>query len=150
MSLASAAFREWWDNFDRPQQFLDKQFTTNMDTESLTRLLPMPPLTKPFRDYLKPWEVLMTEVKSKQRKDNGPDFEIIVEVEQFEPHEIMVKTVDDKLVVVEARHEEKQNEEGYYSRMFFKRYNVPEEYDITKVTSHLSVDGILTIKAPRL
>lgn len=76
------------------------------------------------------------------------DPQVILDVQQFSPDEITVKTVD-KNVVVEAKHEERQDEHGYVSRHFVRRYVLPTDYDATNVTSTLSSDGVLTIMAPR-
>lgn len=52
-------------------------------------------------------------------------------------------------VTVEAKHEEKQDEHGYISRHFVRRYVLPASHDGSQVTSSLSSDGVLTITAPK-
>lgn len=42
-------------------------------------------------------------------------FQIILDVQQFTPDEIAVKT-SDKYIIVEGKHEEKQDEHGFVSR----------------------------------
>jgi HSP20 family molecular chaperone IbpA len=74
-------------------------------------------------------------------------FQVCVDVHQFTPKEITIKAKD-RSVIVEAKHDEHQDEHGYISREFCRRYVLPEEYDANTVTSELSTDGILTIKAP--
>lgn len=69
-------------------------------------------------------------------------------MQQFSPDEISVKTVDNH-VVVEAKHEEKQDEHGYISRHFVRRYVLPPSHDLVNITSTLSSDGVLTITAPK-
>lgn len=80
----------------------------------------------------------------------GPrsDPQVILDVQQFSPDEITVKTVDNH-VIVEAKHEEKQDEHGYVSRHFVRRYVLPPSHDLVNVTSTLSSDGVLTITAPK-
>lgn len=80
----------------------------------------------------------------------GPLFDpqVILDVQQFSPDEITVKTVDNH-VIVEAKHEEKQDEHGYISRHFVRRYVLPPSHDLANVTSTLSSDGVLTITAPK-
>lgn len=73
---------------------------------------------------------------------------MILDVQQFSPDEISVKTVDNQ-VVVEAKHEEKQDEHGYISRHFIRRYVLPPSHDLVNVASTLSSDGVLTITAPK-
>lgn len=75
-------------------------------------------------------------------------FQVVLDVQQFKPEEINVKVVD-KCVVVEGKHEEKQDEHGWISRNFSRKYMIPEQCNIEQVTSNLSSDGVLTITAPR-
>lgn len=57
---------------------------------------------------------------------NEEKFEVILDVQQFSPNEISVK-VTDRFVIVEAKHEEKQDEHGYVSRQFTRRYMLPSK-----------------------
>lgn len=75
-------------------------------------------------------------------------FEVILDVQQFSPNEINVKITDDKYLVVEGKHEEKQDEHGYISRHFCRRYKLPDETNPEEVKSALSSDGLLTLTAP--
>lgn len=81
-------------------------------------------------------------------KANKDKFQVILDVQQFKPEEIDVKVVD-KCVIVEAKHEEKQDEHGWISRQFVRKYMIPEQCNIEEVSSSLSSDGVLTITAPR-
>ncbi|KAJ6640737.1 Heat shock protein 26 [Pseudolycoriella hygida] len=74
-------------------------------------------------------------------------FQVCLDVQLFAPNEISVKAVDND-IVVEAKHEERQDEHGYISRQFKRRYTLPKEFDIKDVTTQLSSDGVLTIQAP--
>lgn len=76
------------------------------------------------------------------------DPQVILDVQQFSPDEITVKTVDN-YVTVEAKHEERQDEHGYISRHFVRRYVLPPSHDLVNVTSTLSSDGVLTVTAPK-
>lgn len=76
-------------------------------------------------------------------------FEVSMDVQPFAPNEISVKTIDDE-VVVEGKHEERQDEQGFISRQFTRRYSLPKGFDPKSVISTLSSDGILTISAPKL
>lgn len=59
----------------------------------------------------------------------------------------MVKTKDN-YVIVEGKHEEKQDEHGFISRHFVRRYMLPKGHESADVVSSLSSDGVLTITAP--
>jgi len=76
-------------------------------------------------------------------------FHVNLDVQQFSPEEIQVKVVDN-CVVVEGKHEEKQDEHGFISRHFVRRYAVPKEYKLDGIASKLSSDGVLTISAPKV
>lgn len=52
--------------------------------------------------------------------------QVILDVQQFTPNEITVKTTD-KHIIVEGKHEEKADEHGYISRHFVRRYQLPGE-----------------------
>ncbi|KOC59811.1 High affinity cAMP-specific and IBMX-insensitive 3',5'-cyclic phosphodiesterase 8B [Habropoda laboriosa] len=78
----------------------------------------------------------------------GYGSKVILDVQQFSPEEITVKTVGNN-VIVEAKHEEKQDEHGFVSRHFIRRYQLPSSHDTINVTSSLSSDGVLTITAPK-
>lgn len=69
-------------------------------------------------------------------------------MQQFKPDEITVKTVNN-FVIVEGKHEERQDEHGFISRQFQRRYKLPDDTDADTVVSQLSSDGVLTIHAPK-
>jgi len=74
-------------------------------------------------------------------------FQVCLDVQHFQPNEISVKT-EDNSIVVNAKHEEKQDEHGYISREFTRKYELPKGFKIEDITSSLSSDGVLTIKCP--
>lgn len=76
-------------------------------------------------------------------------FQVSLDVQQFKPNEVSVKLQDNTLVV-EGKHEERQDQHGYISRHFTRKYALPKEIDASQMSSALSSDGILTIKAPKL
>lgn len=69
-----------------------------------------------------------------------------MDVQQFAPEEITVKMVDD-FIVIEAKHEERQDEHGFISRQFQRRYKLPSAVRLDTLKSNLSSDGILTVTA---
>lgn len=75
--------------------------------------------------------------------NNG--FEVCLDVRQFRPNEITVKTVGNS-IIVEGGHVEWLR--GYNSRQFYRRYDLPPSFDAEFITSELSDDGFLTIRAP--
>ncbi|XP_061395135.1 heat shock protein 27-like [Musca vetustissima] len=74
-------------------------------------------------------------------------FQVCMDVSQFKPNELTVKTVD-RMVVVEGKHEEREDEHGLIQRQFVRKYTLPKGYDPKDVVSTISSDGVLTVKAP--
>ncbi|XP_017841028.2 heat shock protein 23 [Drosophila busckii] len=91
----------------------------------------------------------------KQVASNGPDskmgkdgFQVCMDVAQFKPSELNVKVVDNS-IVVEGKHEEREDDHGYITRHFVRRYAMPPGYEAEKVASTLSSDGVLTVSVPK-
>jgi len=78
----------------------------------------------------------------------GEKFEVKLDVQQFAPQELDVKLVDNMLVI-EGKHEEKQDEHGFISRHFLRKYTLPSDVKGENLTCDLSSDGVLQISAPR-
>ncbi|KAK2579615.1 hypothetical protein KPH14_010906 [Odynerus spinipes] len=105
----------------------------------------------PFYNYYRPWADLLYDEKNRGWsivKDDKDKFHVALDIQQFKPEEVSVKVVDN-YIVVEGKHEEKQDDHGVISRHFIRKYLVPEQCDAEKATSTLSSDGVLTITAPR-
>lgn len=75
-------------------------------------------------------------------------FKVKLDVHQFTPDEVSVKTRDNNLVI-EAKHEERQDAHGFISRQFTRRYVLPDDVSIENISVNMSTDGILAIEAPR-
>ncbi|XP_013117155.1 heat shock protein 27 [Stomoxys calcitrans] len=73
-------------------------------------------------------------------------FQVCMDVSQFKPSELTVKTVDN-VVIVEGKHEEREDEHGMIQRHFIRKYTLPKDYDPNEVHSTISSDGVLTVKA---
>jgi HSP20 family molecular chaperone IbpA len=100
-------------------------------------------LSRPFRDL----EKMQGELADAVPTIGKEGFQVSLNVKQFTPNEITVKTSDNS-ILIEGKHEERPDENGYVSRQFMRRYPLPPNYEAEKVTSELSSDGVLTIKAP--
>ncbi|KAL2712589.1 hypothetical protein V1478_018112 [Vespula squamosa] len=160
MSLVPLIFSDWWEDLDRPHRLFDQNFGLGLYPEqllspvSLEQLYLMPSRERKLRNpllYYRPWgEMLRKNEKdgTSTIKADKDKFQVILDVQQFKPEEINTKVVD-KCVVVEAKHEEKQDEHGWISRQFTRKYLIPEQCDIDQVSSSLSSDGVLSITAPR-
>lgn len=74
-------------------------------------------------------------------------FRVDIDVSEFEPHEIVVKT-NDYYVIVEGKHAKRNDGNGMVQRQFYRKYLLPRGFNPDHVISDLSVERILTIKAP--
>uniref|UniRef100_A0A671PQM6 Uncharacterized LOC107656799 n=1 Tax=Sinocyclocheilus anshuiensis TaxID=1608454 RepID=A0A671PQM6_9TELE len=74
-------------------------------------------------------------------------WKISLDVNHFAPSEITVK-MQDGLLVVAGKHEERQDEHGYIARCFTRKYTLPGGVEAESLQSCLSSDGILTVEAP--
>lgn len=68
------------------------------------------------------------------------------DVSQYAPEEIVVKTVDNKLLV-HAKHEEKTDTKSVY-REYNREFLLPKGCNPELIKSSLSKDGVLTVDAP--
>lgn len=74
-------------------------------------------------------------------------FQVSLNVQNFKPEEVSVKVADNN-IIIEAKHEERNEDDSYVSRHFSRRYTLPDNCNIKDVVSTLSADGILTVRAP--
>ena len=154
MSLVPLLFSDWWEDLDRPHRLLDQNFGLGLCPDQLqtpSRLeLYLQSMQPRKRTYYRPWADMLrsNEGGTSTVQADKDKFQVVLDVQQFEPSEIDVKLVD-KFVIVTAKHEEKQDEHGWISRQFVRKYLIPEQCDIDQVASKLSSDGVLTITAPR-
>ncbi|KAK2901748.1 uncharacterized protein si:dkey-1k23.3 [Channa argus] len=84
---------------------------------------------------------------SKKINNEQHKWRVSLDVAHFAPTEISL-SVRDGFLEVGGKHEERPDEHGLIARCFTRKYRLPAEIDATKLTSTLSVDGILTVEAP--
>ncbi|XP_053686975.1 protein lethal(2)essential for life-like [Sabethes cyaneus] len=158
MPLVPILFRDWWEDcWDMPLQtsrLLDQHFGSGLTADDLLTALTSAAGTRsalqqnrPRVGYNRPWRNAGQDSGSTVSV-GGDKFQINLDVQQFSPNEISVKATDNS-ILVEGKHEEKQDEHGYISRHFVRRYMLPDGHDPEAIVSSLSSDGILTITAPK-
>ncbi|KAJ8945296.1 hypothetical protein NQ318_002753 [Aromia moschata] len=133
----------------RPSRIFDQHFGLALDPDALLEPLIFPSWLRSYAGYLRPWRTEASQAGSTVKYDKN-QFEANLDVQQFKPEEISVKLTDDNTISIEGKHEEKQDEHGYISRHFIRRYVLPENIDTSRILSKLSSDGVLTISAPTL
>lgn len=70
-------------------------------------------------------------------------YHLYVDVKEYQPHEITVRTVDET-IVVEGKQDKRPG--NALPRHFVRHFRLPEHYDSEDVFSAISDDGILEIK----
>eukprot|EP00088_Acartia_fossae_P019323 TRINITY_DN21277_c0_g1_i1.p1 TRINITY_DN21277_c0_g1~~TRINITY_DN21277_c0_g1_i1.p1 ORF type:complete len:195 (+),score=41.35 TRINITY_DN21277_c0_g1_i1:28-585(+) len=86
-------------------------------------------------------------LKEKDKSEAGEkELKLRFDVSQYSPEEIIVKTIDNKLLV-QAKHEENKDGRSIY-REYNREFLLPQGTDPEQIKSSLSKDGILTVEAP--
>nr|pir actin polymerization inhibitor - turkey (fragments) [Meleagris gallopavo] len=80
-------------------------------------------------------------------RQSADSWKVTLDVNHFAPEELVVKTKDN-IVEITGKHEERQDEHGFISRCFTRKYTLPPGVEATAVRSSLSPDGMLTVEAP--
>ncbi|KYO39076.1 alpha-crystallin A chain [Alligator mississippiensis] len=84
-----------------------------------------------------------------QVRSDRDKFTIMLDVKHFSPEDLSVKIIDD-FVEVHGKHNERQDDHGYISREFHRRYRLPSSVDQSAVTCVLSADGMLTFSGSKV
>ncbi|KAH8343239.1 hypothetical protein KR059_007270 [Drosophila kikkawai] len=90
----------------------------------------------------------VSDISSPLIQDEGDNkvLKLRFDVSQYAPEEIVVKTVDQKLLV-HAKHEEKSDTKSVY-REYNREFLLPKGVNPESIRSSLSKDGVLTVDAP--
>jgi crystallin alpha B len=92
-------------------------------------------------------EGVLSLAKTRKTRDPSDKFEVKLDVSHFRPEEINIKVIGNDLMV-EGKHDERQEQNGFVSRQFTRRYELPKDIDLQLMTGSLSTDGKLVICAP--
>ena len=85
--------------------------------------------------------------RSLTEQDGSQKLKMVVDVgKEYRPEEVLVKTVDNKLVV-SARHEEKSAGRSS-TKQFSREFDLPSNVDPNQVTATLTEEGKLVVEAP--
>lgn len=129
----------------RPQHLFDQHFGMGLTPQDQLTIIAVP--RRKF--YNRPWSNLQAEAQDSGStiKEDKDKYQINLDVQHFAPEEISVKT-GDGFLIVEAKHEEREDEHGFISRSFVRKYPIPEGIEPDSMISKLSSDGVLSITAP--
>ncbi|CAI9589669.1 unnamed protein product [Staurois parvus] len=126
-----------------PSRILGQRFGEGILESDL--FSPMPLGVNPY--YMRAPSVPQLETGLSEVKLDKDQFSVMLDVKHFSPQELTVKVVGD-YVEVHAKHEERQDEHGFISREFHRRYKMPATVNPASITSALAADGLLSIQAP--
>ncbi|PAV78002.1 hypothetical protein WR25_00895 [Diploscapter pachys] len=79
-------------------------------------------------------------------RTSSDSFQATLDVSLFAPEDLKVSVIGN-FIVVEAKHDEKQDDFGFIERHFVRKFNLPKGVNPEAVTSNLTADGALTIEA---
>nr|QEL52520.1 small heat shock protein 21 [Agasicles hygrophila]QNJ44846.1 sHSP21.5 [Agasicles hygrophila] len=138
--------------FRRPSRILDQRFGDILESDDLLQPVNVPRMMLRYPSgYLRNWKSASSSRDVGSTVDYGKDeFLASLDVQQFKPEELSVKLTGENSITIEGKHEEKEDEHGHIYRHFVRTYIIPKQYDVSRVGSKLSSDGVLSITAPRI
>ncbi|MCJ8747114.1 hypothetical protein PDJAM_G00149660 [Pangasius djambal] len=83
----------------------------------------------------------VSEVSAQQSR-----WTVSLDVNHFAPSEITVRT-HGGFLEIEGKHDERQDEHGYISRCFLRKYKLPAGIEVESIRSSVTGDGVLTVEA---
>ncbi|XP_064152754.1 heat shock protein beta-3 [Anguilla rostrata] len=81
-----------------------------------------------------------------QGKRTEPVFQVLLDVTQFRPEDILIQVFEGWLLV-KAQHPSRMDEHGFVSRSFTRKYKLPEKIQAGGLRAMLCHDGILVVEA---
>uniref|UniRef100_A0A0N4UPV0 SHSP domain-containing protein n=1 Tax=Dracunculus medinensis TaxID=318479 RepID=A0A0N4UPV0_DRAME len=76
-------------------------------------------------------------------------FSVEIDASQFHPSELSVNIRENELIV-EGKHEERNDENGTIQRHFIRKYEIPSDVQMDTIESNLSDHGVLSINARKV
>ncbi|XP_063273992.1 alpha-crystallin B chain isoform X2 [Prinia subflava] len=106
------------------------------------------PCRTPGAENVPAWRRVMPIPCEQEMRLDKDKFYVNLDVKHFSPEELKVKVLGD-MIEIHGKHEERQDEHGFIAREFSRKYRIPDDVDPLTITSSLSLDGVLTVSAPR-
>nr|XP_053650309.1 probable basic-leucine zipper transcription factor N [Cherax quadricarinatus] len=140
-------FKENWEDFDRAvQSILDKFDNRGLKVDQGSRTECRDVYSK-IRTSKIDEDLYASQALQITEKDGK--FQAVMDVKDFNPRELQVRAVDDRIVVEGSYQKVSEDGASSSSKSFYKEFTLPPAADIDLVTTALSKDGVLTIKAPK-
>jgi HSP20 family molecular chaperone IbpA len=149
---------DWWDHpnwessYSPTSRLFDQHFALPIEDEFDAYQPMLPPMPPPRRTLARQFSRSMSRPRGAGLSEitNDPtQFQVKLDVAHFGPSEITVKAVEGNAIEITGNHEEKQDEHGYISRSFTRKYVLPKDVETHKITSSLTPEGMLTVTAPK-
>lgn len=140
-------FKDTWGDFDSAlQTILDKFDSTGLKVDSSSRNK-CRDVYRTIRTSKINDDIYASQALQVTEKDGK--FNCVMDVKDFNPNDLQVKVVEDR-VIVEGKFE-KKSEDGssMTSKSFYKEFTLPKSANLDMVSTALSKDGVLTVKAPK-
>lgn len=142
-----AFFKEAWEDFDRAmQQVLDKFDNRGLKVDVGSRTECQDVYSKIRSNKI---EEDLYASQAIQITEQDGKFQVVMDVKNFNPRDLQVRAVDDRIVVEGAYQKVSEDGSSTSSKSFYKEFTLPDAADIDQVTTALSKDGVLSIKAPK-
>lgn len=147
--------REYWDYWNYPSTLYQQKFGNVLDSDRskdgffTSSLFAESPFRREFMSrHSSNLRKEMMSTGSSTVKNDPNQFQILLDVSQFQAGEVDVKTIDHE-VIIHAKHDEKEDEHGKISREFKRRIVLPLGVDPLQITALYDSKGILAIRAPK-
>ncbi|XP_045581530.1 protein lethal(2)essential for life isoform X2 [Procambarus clarkii] len=140
-------FTDAWEDFDKAvQSILDKFDSSGLKVDVGTRsecrdLYSRIRTSKIDEDLYASQALQITEKDGK--------FQAVMDVKDFSPSDLQVRVVDDRVVVEGKYFKKSEDGTSTSSKSFYKEFTLPHNANIDEISTALSKDGVLTVKAPK-
>lgn len=141
-------FKDTWGDFDTAMQtVLDKYDNKGLKIVDNTSRNQCRDVYRTIRSSKIDDDIYASQALQVTEKDGR--FQCVMDVKDFNPNDLQVKVVEDR-VVVEGKYE-KKSEDGssMSSKSFYKEFSLPQSANLELVSTALSKDGVLTVRAPK-
>ncbi|XP_036595640.1 heat shock protein beta-3 [Trichosurus vulpecula] len=85
------------------------------------------------------------EAEKQPVRDSKPHFQILVDVVQFLPEDVIIQTFEGWLLI-KAQHGTRMDEHGFVSRSFTRQYKLPDGVENKDLLALFCHDGILVVE----
>jgi len=143
-----AFFKDSWQEWDKAMKEVVDKWDKEHGTNEVATLQAPGAETKTVYRNIRSSNVSSEDSQAVSCIEEDGKYKMVIDVKEFKPEAINVKTVDDT-VIVEGKVEKKEGN-SISTQMFTRRFLLPSSVDFNQISSALSKDGVLTINAPKL